>query len=103
MRCYKTNLNYIATILNQCYNAYMSKSYLKEKASCLRNEMNHLWGAIFVTGGGSFGLSVVEYKTIWIYFLIFLGFIWAIIFINAYIVRGTELAKIIEQLRNGEQ
>ncbi len=41
----------------------MSDNYLREKANCLRNEMNHLWGAMFITGGGAIGFSIVEEKT----------------------------------------
>ena len=80
----------------------MDENYLKEKANSIRTEMNHLWGAIFITGGGSFGLSVVEQKTPWIFFLIFLGIVWALIFINAYMIRRKELVNIIDNLKDGE-
>ena len=80
----------------------MEESYLKEKANSIRNEMNQVWGAAFITGGGAFGLSIVENKTTWIIFLIILGIIWAIIFINAYMVRRNQLIEIVKLLQKGE-
>lgn len=80
----------------------MSKSYLKEKASCLRNEMNHLWGAIFIMGGGAIGFSIVEEKTILIYLYIIAGFFWAIVLFNAYFTKRVELTKILEKIKKGE-
>lgn len=38
----------------------MNDNYLREKANCLRNEMKHLWGAMFITGGGAIGFAVIE-------------------------------------------
>lgn len=40
----------------------MDTSYLREKANCLRNEMNHIWGAIFIMGGGAIGFSIIAEK-----------------------------------------
>ena len=48
----------------------MEECYLKEKINSLRNEMNHVWGATFIIGGGTFGLSIIENKTVWIITLI---------------------------------
>ena len=80
----------------------MNNNYLTEKANCLRNEMNHLWGAMFITGGGAIGFSIVEVKTFLIYFYIILGFFWTIVFFNAYFVKRTELSKILGRLKEGE-
>lgn len=52
----------------------MDTSYLREKANCLRNEMNHIWGAIFIMGGGAIGFSIIAEKTLLIYFYIIAGF-----------------------------
>ncbi len=79
----------------------MNENYLKEKANSLRNEMNHLWGAIFITGGGSVGFSIFEEKTLLIYAFLILGIFWTIVFVNAYFVKRIELMKIIEKFKNG--
>ena len=80
----------------------MEENYLKEKANCLRNEMNHIWGAIFIMGGGALGFSIVEEKSTLIYFYIIAGFFWALIFFNSYFVKRTELTKILEKLKKGD-
>lgn len=80
----------------------MGKDYLKEKVNSLRNEMNHVWGASFIMGSGTFGLSILENKTVWIITLIILGAIWTIIFINAYMIRRNQLIDLIELLKKGE-
>jgi len=60
----------------------MEQEYLKEKANCLRNEMNHLWGAIFITAGGAVGFTIIEHRTILITIYIILGIFLSIIFLN---------------------
>lgn len=35
----------------------MNNEYLSEKIGALKNEMSHIWGAVFVTGGGSITLA----------------------------------------------
>jgi len=80
----------------------MNKDYLKEIINGLRNEMNHLWGSIFITGGGAIGFSTFENKTIWIKCCIALGFFFALIFLNAYIVKRIDTIKLIEKLKNGD-
>ena len=77
----------------------MEESYIKEKANSLRNEMNHIWGAIFVIGGGSVGFSIIENKTVLIYFFLILGIFWTVVFINAYFIKRTELLKTVNELR----
>ena len=80
----------------------MDTSYLREKANCLRNEMNHIWGAIFIMGGGAIGFSIIAEKTLLIYFYIIAVFFWTIIFFNAYFTKRTELTKILDKLKKGE-
>lgn len=80
----------------------MDTSYLREKANCLRNEMNHIWGAIFIMGGGAIGFSVLQEKNMWIYAFIVTGFFLASVFLNAYMARRIELFKILNKLNNGE-
>lgn len=59
------------------------KEYLVEKLNSIRNEMSHLWGAIFVIGGGTFTFAVTEMTTLKTIFIA-LGIPLAILFINAY-------------------
>lgn len=80
----------------------MNADYLKEKANCLRNEMNHLWTGMFITSGGAVGFSVLQEKDIWIYCFIVAGFFLASVFLNAYMLRRIELLKILDKLNNGE-
>ena len=79
----------------------MEECYLKEKINSLRNEMNHVWGATFIIGGGTFGLSIIENKTVWIITLIILGAIWTVLFINAYMIRRNQLIDLTELLKIG--
>lgn len=53
-------------------------------------------------GGGVIGFSIIEEKTLLIYFYIIAGFIWAIVFFNAYFTKRTELTKILEKMKKGE-
>ena len=72
----------------------MDTSYLREKANCLRNEMNHLWTGTFVTCGGAIGFSVFEPKNILVIIYIVLGIFLTTIFINGYMVRRNQLTQI---------
>ena len=76
----------------------MERDYLKEKANCLRNEMNHLWGAVFVTGGGSVGFSLISGKTLLSSMYLYLGILFSLIFLNAYIVRRTQLIQLVRDI-----
>ena len=80
----------------------MNNNYLTEKANCLRNEMNHLWGAMFITGGGAIGFAVIETKNLWIYCFMILGALMAIVFLNAYMTRRIELMQIVNEIKKGE-
>lgn len=68
-----------------------------EKLSCIRNEMTHLWGSIFIVGGGSIAL-VMNNPSISTYVIGFIGIIFAILFLNAYFVRRVEMFKMLESL-----
>lgn len=76
----------------------MDTSYLRGKANCLRNEMNHIWGAIFIMGGGAIGFSVFEPKNILVIIYIALGIFLTTIFINGYMVRRNQLTQIVKEL-----
>lgn len=77
----------------------MDEIYLKEKANCLRNEMNHLWAGTFVTCGGAIGFSVLEQKTLLTFIFIVLGIFFTIIFINGYMLRREQLTQIVKRLK----
>lgn len=76
----------------------MNDKYLSEKLSSIRNEMSHIWGGIFIMGGGAITLmftSTNALKT----FIIFLGFLMVLIFINAYFIRKQELLDALKELK----
>lgn len=77
----------------------MEENYLKEKANCLRNEMNHVWTGMLVTGGGVIGFLIMQEKNLTIYILMVMGFLLALLFLNAYIIRRLELSETITNLR----
>lgn len=78
----------------------MDESYLKEKANCIRNEMNHLWTGMIVTAGGATGFLIMQDKNFMIYSLMFIGFLLTLIFLNAYMVRRSEISTILHSLQN---
>ena len=68
-----------------------------EKLNSIRNEMTHLWTSFFIVGGGSFTL-LFNKPTFGVAGLAFIGLLFACIFFNAYIVRRTELLKLLNKL-----
>ena len=80
----------------------MNEKYLSEKIGIIKNEMSHIWGGIFITGGGSITIATTGYTSVKIV-LIILGLLMATIFINAYFIRQIELFKILKQLKNEEE
>ena len=79
-----------------------AKEYLTETLNSLRNEMSHLWGAVFVTGGGAITLLTTGYKSEKVIFIVF-GLIFALIFMNAYMVRRNEVVDILNRIKRGGQ
>ena len=77
----------------------MDTDYLKEKANCLRNEMNHLWTGTFITCGGAVGFSVFEQKSFLISLYIITGIFLTTLFINGYMIRRTQLTQIVKELK----
>lgn len=81
----------------------MDENYCSEKFNSIRNEMSHIWGAIFVTGGGVatiFSVSNWTYQNI---FLFIVGFIMTVMFVNAYIIRKLELMDMLKKIKKGEK
>lgn len=79
------------------------KEYLTEKLNSIRNEMSHIWGGIFVIGGGTFTLGLTtSYKDEKI-ILVLLGIFMTILFINAYMIRRDEIKDILKEIKKGGQ
>ncbi len=78
----------------------MEENYLKEKANCLRNEMNHLWTGMIVTAGGATGFLIMQDKNLMIYSLMFIGFLLTLVFLNAYLIRRSQLSIILNTLQS---
>jgi hypothetical protein len=76
--------------------------YLIETLNSLRNEMSHIWGAVFVTGGGAITLFTTGYKGEKVIFIV-LGLFFAIIFMNAYMIRRKEVVAILKKIKRGGQ
>lgn len=68
-----------------------------EKLNCIRNEMTHLWGSVFILGGGSISL-VLNSDSFKEYFVSIIGAFTAIIFIRAYFMKRDETLRIIKTL-----
>lgn len=62
--------------------------------------MNHLWTGMIVTAGGSTGFIIMQDKNLMIYSLMFIGFLLTLIFLNAYMVRRSQMSAILHTLQN---
>lgn len=75
----------------------MDKDSIKEKISCLRNEMTHLWGTTFLFGGTSLmlllrGISGIEHL------MGSLGLIVSYFLFRAYFIRYEEIKRLIKKM-----
>lgn len=75
----------------------MNNLSIQEKLNSIRNEMTHLWGSIFIVGGGSLAL-LLNNSGIKDYIIGIIGIFLTMIFINAYFVRRYEVVKIVNNL-----
>lgn len=75
----------------------MNNNYITEKIGAIKNEMSHIWGAIFVTGGGTATFIFTDLTPLKIAFIV-LGIYLTVLFINAYIIRKNELMDYLEKL-----
>ncbi len=71
----------------------------QEYLNSIRNEMSHLWGSVFIIGGGAIGLFLLE-PNIVRYCLGIVGIIVAGLFFNIYFYRRQEMFKIIEKMED---
>lgn len=75
----------------------MNNECLVEKIGAIKNEMSHIWGAIFVIGGGTITLATTELNLLkWVFILV--GIFFTIIFVNAYAIRKQELMNYLKEL-----
>ncbi len=72
---------------------------ITEKLNCIRNEMTHLWGSVFLIMGGS--ISIAFYNRTFLAFLISsVGVIVATILAYAYFIRRDETLRIINSMED---
>lgn len=81
----------------------MNDNYLSEKLNSIRNEMSHLWGAIFITGGGTIAIIAAATWDATKITLCLLGIFMTMLFINAYMVRKDNLMNTLKKLKKEEQ
>ena len=80
----------------------MDKDYLTEKLNSLRNEMSHIWGGVFVIGGGAITILLTSSRsTLQVIFCI-IGFLLAALFVNAYLAKRVNLVNTLNELKDGK-
>ena len=72
--------------------------YYQEQLDVIKNEMTHLWGSAFITGGGSFALLYNEHNFANIFWGC-VGIFITIVFFNTYIMRRNEVTRILKFLK----
>ena len=77
----------------------MDNIFEVEKLNSIRNEMTHLWGSIFIVGGGSIAL-LLNSSSVLGYILAIVGALLSIILAQAYFVRRNEVVKIVKNLED---
>lgn len=79
---------------------YMNNESLIEKIGAIKNEMSHIWGGIFVIGGGSITLMFGEVNPLKMFFIV-VGIFLTTLFINAYAIRRQELMNYLKKIEEG--
>lgn len=75
---------------------------MMEKLSALRNEMSHLWGGIFVLGGGVSTIVLTANKGILQIFFCVVGILLVLVFANAYLAKRIAIESILNKLKEDE-
>ena len=70
-----------------------------EVLNMLRSETTHLWGAMFIVGGGGIALFLGEHN-FWNNTFAALGIVFFFIFLNAYFIRRDEIVKKINEMED---
>jgi len=72
---------------------------ISEKLNCIRNEMTHLWGSVFLILGGS--VSMVFYnRSLLAYMIGGFGVFIAAMLAYAYFIRRDETLRIINKIED---
>lgn len=77
----------------------MNSIFEVEKLNSIRNEMTHIWGSIFIVGGGSIAL-LLNSSNLFGYMLAIVGSLLTIILSQAYFIRRNEVVKIVKGLED---
>ena len=80
----------------------MNSIYYQEKLNLIKNEMTHLWGSAFVTGGSIFAFFFNEHTLINVFWGC-ISFIATVVLLNAYIIRRVETIKILNLIKQEEE
>ena len=72
------------------------KDAIKERLNSIRNEMTHIWGTVFVIGGGS--LALLKEHSILCLIVGIIGLLAAGLFFNTYFLRRNEVFNLLQQL-----
>ena len=64
--------------------------------------MSHLWGSVFIIGGGAITFLCIEPNLIKVIIGSF-GIIFLPVLMNAYFIRRNEIMKIIRDISGGEE
>lgn len=72
-----------------------------EKLNSIRNEMTHLWGSIFIVGGGAI-VFLMSGTHSYDYYMGALGLLVALLFAYAYFVRRNKVVRIIKDMETKE-
>lgn len=77
----------------------MNNDYSVEKLNSIRNEMSHIWGGIFVTGGGAITIVLtMNWNILQITFCL-LGLLLSLTFVNAYLTKRIDLVNTLDELK----
>lgn len=73
------------------------KQRISEKLNCIRNEMTHLWGSVFLILGGSISI-IFHNRNSEGYSIGAIGIVIALVLAYAYFIRREETLRIINKI-----
>jgi tellurite resistance protein TehA-like permease len=78
-----------------------TESYIKETIANLRNELNQVWSAAFISGGGALSMLLIEINP-WLRWSLFVfGLFWAFVFFSSYFIKRDNLIYWTDKLEKG--
>ena len=75
----------------------MKSMIITERLNSIRNEMTHIWGAVFILGGGAITLLFANTKISDLFWGV-VGLLAAIVLANTYFSRRVELQNMLNEL-----